>query len=255
MILARMVIPTDKFDETVNFYQTIFDLPFAIAGDEAIAKIDNFLVNIVKTDIDSVFSPTGNGMYFSFLFSDLVSTQKRIPKPNLLREWDENGIKVVLAKDPNNNLILLKQLTDGLPGDQDSFEVSSIKVSFLSSFIRSFAFAIQDLIAALREYGYRDDVIQKIAQSRPILDEFLSNGKRYLSKVPQTLDEKKDFDLYYAQSSQTLQLIAGDLEKLLDVISPIQELFDKLKVQKAIGISRSLIEDSKYLLILGSEKQ
>ena len=103
-------------------------------------------------------------------------------------------------------------------------EDAILRVSFLSSFLRSFAYAIQNLITELREYGYRDDIIQKIVQADLILDELFLSTKVYRSKIPQTLDEKKHFDSYYLQSSESLKLIADDLERLLDVISQNSEL-------------------------------
>ena len=250
-----MVIPTDKFEETVNFYQTILDFPFSVAKDEAIAKIDNFLLNIVKTDTDSIFFPTGNGMYLSFLFSDLTAIQKRIPESNLIREWKENGIKFVVAKDPNKNLILFKELTSSSSKEQESLEISSAKVSFLSSLLRSYTYAIQNLITSLRKHGFRDDIIQKIVEVDLRLEELFLSRTAYLSKIPQTLSEKKDFDSYYAQSSQSLQLLGGYLERLLDVISQNSELLDNIEIQKALGISRSVIRDSQDLLNLGNEKR
>lgn len=256
MILARVVIPTDKFEETVNFYQTILESPFAIAKDKAVAKVDNFLLSIVKNKSNNDFSPTGNGMYLDFLVSDLPSLQNRIPKSVVAKEWEEHGDRFVLTKDPNGNLILFHGYISNLSKEHEAFQMSGIKVSFLAGSLNSFRSAVTNLIGVLRKYGFRDDVVQKIEQeSLPLVGELFSRRKTYLSKIPQTQEEKEDFDSYYRESSQSLKIMADDLEKTLDIVSRNSVSLDNIEIQKAIGLARSVFHDCKDLVELGNEKR
>lgn len=255
MILGRTVIPTDKFEETISFYQTILDAHFAIGKVKAIAKVENFLLSIVKNDADYVLFPTGNGIYLDFLVSDLPSLQSRMQESIVVKEWEELGETFILTKDPNGNLVLFHGYISHLSAEKDAFQLLGIKVSFLASFLNSFYAAISNLIRTLRKHGFRDDIIQEIVQMTLPLDELFSSRKAYLSKVPQTPEEKEDFDLYYRKSSQLLRLMADDLEKMLDTVSKNSLSLDNTEIQKAIGRARDVLDDCRDLVELGNEKQ
>ncbi len=253
MIAARIVIPTAKFEETVSFYQTILDTQFAIAKDKAIARVENFLLSVVKSADDSVLFPTGNGIYLDFLVSDLPSLQSRMSESIVAKEWEEQGDRFVLTEDPNGNRVLFHGYISYLSTEEDALQLSGIKVSFLAGFLNSFHAAISNLIRTLRKHGFRDDIIQEIVQLALPLDELFSTRKAFLSRVPQTPEEKKDFDLYYKESCQSLKIIANDLETILDIVSKISISLDNTEIQKAIGLARSVFHDCKNLVELGNE--
>jgi predicted enzyme related to lactoylglutathione lyase len=247
MILARIVIPTDKFDETVNFYQTVLGTPFKIGKSEAIARIDDFMLNIVGTNRDSVFSPSGNGIYLNFLVPDVTMIQSRIPQSNVKKEWEENDHKFILVKDPNDNIILFHGYISHLSTEQEAFQLSATKISFLAGFFNYFRVTVTSLIWTFREHGIRDDIVQKIVEAFSSFEKIFPKRRDFLSKVPQTLAEKEEFDLYFMESSQTLQSISSAIDSILDDIHNTSEWDDNIEIQKAIGKMRNVIRDNNDL--------
>lgn len=104
--VQNIVIPTRNFTQTVAFYRDVLALP-VLQEAEGYCFLQAGGVNIAihPAAQETVFAPTGHGLYLDLLVDDLAEMRARLMAASIpfLREWVDQGTAFLAIADPDGN--------------------------------------------------------------------------------------------------------------------------------------------------------
>ena len=108
IVAQNIVIPARNFGQTVAFYRDVLALP-VLQETESYCFLRAGGVNIAIHPVvgESVFAPTGHGLYLDLLVDDLAEVRARLSEESvvILREWVDHGTAFLAIADPSGNLL------------------------------------------------------------------------------------------------------------------------------------------------------
>lgn len=108
--LQSIVIPAERFEETVTFYRDLLGLPVSFEGTGfCFLRAGDVSLAIHPVAFDSRYAPTGRCIYFDFLVDDLSAARHKLARAGAAveREWEDADRRYLLIHDPNGNLVEL----------------------------------------------------------------------------------------------------------------------------------------------------
>ena len=110
IVVQNMVIPARNFGQTVAFYREVLALP-VLQESEGYCFLRAGGLNLAIHPVaeETVFAPTGHGLYLDLLVDDLAEVRARLEEASVpfLREWVDQGTAFLAVADPEGNRLEL----------------------------------------------------------------------------------------------------------------------------------------------------